>query len=147
MGLFFIFKFIVFTASFFRASSAAVLGHRAPCPGTVSWSLPGQHEEQLAQALPSLTAHQDTPAANIPCFQAFLLPLHWPHSGQEEARAHESSSLLRRNPNPTAPSPPRLGQEPPHSWIHPCLAGLGGCSLETCFPEKQEKLTKAGVGN
>lgn len=153
MGLFFIFKLIVFTASFFKATSAAVLGHRAPCPGTDSWSLPGRHEEQLAEGLPSLTAHQDTPAANIPCVPGLpplsALTLLRPRG----ARAHAKLKPFEEEPLPHISFTPRLGQEPPHTgYSHAWPGGEssfreGGCSLETCFSWKTGEAHKGRLGN
>lgn len=119
MGLFLIFKFIVFTTSFFKGSSAAVQvpGWQSPMPGTIPWSVPGWHEEQLVEVLPSLPVCQDTPEQTLPVSQAFLLPLHWPpFSGREELKPFE------QEPQAHGSFFPRLGQEPSHSWICPCPA-------------------------
>lgn len=155
MGLFLIFKLVVFITSFCKTSSAAVQapGPQSPMPGTVSWSLPGStwicwNVVQPGCALGhtcskhSLFPRPSSSLCTDPLAQAKKRPA-----------LMESSSPLSRNPNPRAPWPSRLGSKPPHSWIQPCLARLRDLHQgESLFsknlfpwsPEKQGKLTKAG---
>lgn len=133
MGLFLIFKFIVFTTSFFKGSSAAVQvpGWQSPMPGTIPWSVPGWHEEQLVEVLPSLPVLSGHTWANIACFPGLppppaLTPFLRPRGAQALWAGTPSPWLLlpqagtRAFPQLDMPMPSRVE------------AGAG--SLKTCFP-------------
>lgn len=151
MGLFFIFKFIIFFNLFFKSLLSSCAGSWVTEPHALGRSLGVSQVDMRLRCCPAwlcIRTHLQ------PVSQAFSLPLHWPpHSGQEEARARAKFQPFEQESQPHSSLAPQAGTKPPHSCIHSCLARLGevpqGGSFfsENLFsrsPEKQERLTKAG---
>lgn len=135
------------------------LGHRAPCSGTLSWESPrttwGAACRGVAQP-DCAPGHTCSKHSLFPRPSSSLCTDPLTH-GKQRLGLMQSSSPLSRNPHLGGSFTPQAGTRasPQDGYTHARPAWessfkAGGLFSENLFPwspEKQEMLTKAGVGN